>query len=69
MYIYLYVFINAFTYTPYIHKSIRHFDIICIMYLNFSIPKHLVNRHYTHSFINVLRSYIHLKYTCIIYKI
>ena len=51
--------------------SIRHFDIICIMYLNFSIPKHLVNRHYTHStgpmFINVLRSYIHLKYTCIIY--
>ena len=42
------------------------------MYLNFSIPKHLVNRHYTHStgpmFINVLCSYIHLKYTCIIYK-
>ena len=51
--------------------SIRHYDIICIMYLNFSIPKHLVNRHYTHStgpmFINVLRPYIHLKYTCIIY--
>ena len=87
VYVYLLVCIyKCFTYmyTSYIHKytlslvikCIRHYMCYMCYVLIFFIPKHLVYKHYTHStgpmFINVLRLYIHLKYTCnqsIIYKI